>query len=226
MLRIFLFLSIVFVSSMAHTSSWRNSGPEVYTVDAMEVNWRYHWGEKWQGMNKVKVPKISFCQLVYWKAIRFDHVKDVPRKGWKSEGYTMFEIKKEKGKYIREVSDFQRKVTYPRKNHNDGYWYVTVKDGHHTIKVRAKILLGGLNGTDTIIDPEAEDRNKRNWDHRSPMSIHKEIVKFHQDVAEALLARRQQAEAQEEPLDQENSDLMEPVPLPSTDLDAPVLNHP
>lgn len=233
MLRTLLFFAVILISSTASATSGRNWGPEVYTVDAMEINWRYRWASGWQGMNKVQMPKISFCQIIYWKWISHDPYKDVPRPNWKSEGYTMFEVKKDvRGSHIRELEDRQKKVTFPQKNHSDGYWYVTVRDNHHTIKIRSKILLGGIKGTDTMTDPEAEDRTIRNWDHRSPMKIHKEIIKFRQDAISARLARRQQEGGQEDLPDQEfqqqrqeNLDSLEPTLVPA-DPSLPGLNHP
>jgi len=220
-MRNLVFLVAILISATSHATSGRRFGPEVYTIDALEINWRYTWHEAWgPNLNRIKVAKISFCQLIYWDAVSHDPYEKAPRKGWASCGWTMYEVKTEtkngKTEKIRELKDHQTKVSFPRRNWNDGYWYVTVRDGTHTIKVRTKILIGGIDGTDTLIDPDSADRNLRHEKRTSPISLHREIMKARQDVLRARRERHQKEEAltpndQESVRRQDDLDSLEPV---------------
>lgn len=194
-MRYVIFLSLILCGSLIHASSGHNKTP-VYTVDALEVNWRWTWDDGWGANGQpIKIARINFCQIIYWEWIGKDWNKKAPRPGWKATGYTMYKIKKDKNnKNIRETENHQDKITYPRKNYHDGYWYVTMKHGFTTIQVRAKVLIGGLNGTDTGYDPESKDATARGTERHDPMQIHKAIMKSRQDAMKVRLARRSQEE--------------------------------
>ena len=234
-MRYVIFLSLILCGSLIHASSGHNKTP-VYTVDALEVNWRFDWKDGWGDKGQpVKIAKINFCQIIYWQYVNREWNKKAPRPGLKATGYTMYKVKKDaKGNNIRELEEHQDKITIPRKNHRDGYWYITLKDNFMHIEVRSKTLIGGTDGTNTFYDPEALDITARKSKRHNPMAIHKKYLKLRQDAMKVRLELHHQEGVREGQLPdpdlqqrQDDLDSLEPViPGPVISLDLPVLNHP
>lgn len=137
----------------------------VYTVDAMEINFVYNIEYTTDGMNKKTgiVSKLRFAQLIYWI---WDPDADMNREGWVSFGFHMYE-----DEITGEGADIARKkVTVPRKNYKTGYWYVLAGEHGDLIKIRSKMLIGGIRGTHLFHDPEPD--HKVDAENPNPYSLY------------------------------------------------------
>lgn len=166
----------------ALADSGLNRIPE-YTYDALEVNWYFEWAEGLDENGKtIAVPKVRFCQMIYWNEWHGQEHEKAPRRGWYSNGFNLYELKPCEKNELPEIDERRSKVTYPQKDYNSGYWYITITENHTTIKIKTKILIGGLNGTWTLIDPEAKDHQLRREIKVDvgvhPMIMHKKLLEL------------------------------------------------
>lgn len=162
----------------------------IITVDAIEVNFKCHKKVITINNQNIVTYEPGFAQLIFWKWSHYDFdwygksENRPPRMGWVSHDYKMYELARdENNKYLIDIDINISKITVPTKNHNDGYWYVTVRENKNDYyQIRSKTYIGtnvtesGIRATFTIYDPETIDKNfRKNNDKQEYLSPDEQV---------------------------------------------------